>query len=199
MVGSNEPTSALDRIGLADQRRWPDYLGKLMVALGIALILGAIGIFVLAFVLRQRSGLPWARVVSQDVSEARTLTRPLFSSRLGLTGKPDYVLQRGSHLIPVEVKPNRYAQQPYQSDLMQLAAYLVLVEETTGMAPPYGLLRYAETTFRLPYTAAVRAEVLTTLSEMRDLLRATDVARDHEDAARCRKCGFRDQCEDALS
>ena len=199
MVGSNEPTSALDRIGLADQRRWPDYLGKLMVALGIALILGAIGIFVLAFILRQRSGLPWVRVVSQDVSEARTLARPLYSARLGLTGKPDYVLQRGSDLIPVEVKPNRYAQQPYRSDLMQLAVYLVLIEETTGTAPPYGLLRYAEATFRLPYTAAVRAEVLTTLSEMRDLLRATDVARDHEDAARCRKCGFRDQCEDALS
>jgi CRISPR-associated exonuclease Cas4 len=81
---------------------------------------------------------------------------------------------------------------------MQLAAYLVLLEETTGVAPPYGLLRYAEETFSLRYTPAVRAEVLATLTEMRDLLSAVDVARNHDDAARCRGCGFRSQCEDAL-
>lgn len=169
-----------------------------MMGLGIALILFALGILLLAIILRQRSGLPWARVVSTDVGETRTLTHPLFSARLGLTGKPDYILQQGDYLIPVEVKPHRRAPQPYPSDLMQLAAYLVLLEETTDVAPPYGLLRYAEETFSLRYTPAVRAEVLATLTEMRDLLSAVDVVRNHDDAARCRGCGFRSQCEDAL-
>ncbi|MCX7860029.1 CRISPR-associated protein Cas4 [Chloroflexus sp.] len=170
-----------------------------MAGLGLALILCAVGILALAMILRRRSGLPWARVVATDAGTQHRLERPLFSARLGLTGKPDYILQRGQALIPVEVKPNRRATEPYPSDLMQLAAYLVLLEETTGAAPPYGLLRYADTTFQLRYTATVRDEVLATLDEMRDLLAAADVARNHNEAARCRGCGFRAQCDDALA
>ncbi|WP_298407098.1 Dna2/Cas4 domain-containing protein [uncultured Chloroflexus sp.] len=170
-----------------------------MAWLGIALILCAVGMLVLAMMLRRRSGLPWARVVGSDTGIQRHLERPLFSARLGLTGKPDYILQRGQALIPVEVKPNRRVAQPYPSDLIQLAAYLVLIEETTGVAPPYGLLRYADETFQLRYTAAVRDEVLATLVEMRDLLDCDDVARNHAEAARCRGCGFRAHCDDALA
>ena len=43
---------------------------------------------------------------------------------------------------------------------MQLAAYCLLVEETIGAAPPYGLLRYAERTFRLDYTQQALSENL---------------------------------------
>ncbi|WP_298816949.1 CRISPR-associated protein Cas4 [Chloroflexus sp.] len=170
-----------------------------MVGLGIVLICCALGILVLAVFLRRRSGLPWARVVAADTGLRRIPERPLFSARLGLTGKPDYILQHGQTLIPVEVKPNRRASQPYHSDLLQLAAYLVLLEEITGVAPPYGLLRYADETFQLRYTSAVREEVLTTLAEMRALLTATDVARSHDEVARCRGCGFRSRCDDALA
>ncbi len=169
-----------------------------MIWLGIALICGAIVMMLLAVKLRQRSGLPWARVVATDMGAWRTLERPLFSARLGLTGKPDYILQYGQTLIPVEVKPNRHATQPYHSDLLQLAAYLVLLEETTGVAPPYGLLRYADISFQLRYTPTVRAEVLDTLAEMRALLAAVDVTRSHTEVARCRSCGFRTQCDEAL-
>ncbi|OAN42869.1 CRISPR-associated protein Cas4 [Chloroflexus islandicus] len=170
-----------------------------MAWLGIALILCAVGVLALAMMVRRHSGLPWARVVGTDTGVQRTLERPLFSARLGLTGKPDYILQRGQALIPVEVKPNRRAAQPYPSDLIQLAAYLVLIEETTGVAPPYGLLRYADETFQLRYTAAVRDEVVATLAEMRELLDDDDVARNHDEAARCRGCGFRAHCDDALA
>ncbi len=173
-------------------------MGTLVSGLALALIVGAIIALAAAILLRRRSGLPWAQVVATDTSAWQPLVRPLFSARLGLTGKPDYILRRGQALIPVEVKPNRRASQPYLSDLMQLAAYLVLLEETTGVAPPYGLLRYAEATFELRYTAAVREEVLATLNEMRELLTAPDVERSHEEAARCRGCGFRAQCSDAL-
>ena len=89
-------------------------------------------------------------MIAQD-TRGRALEKPLFARRIGLTGKPDYLLDVRGNTIPVEVKPRRRAPRPYESDLMQLAAYCLLVEETIGTAPPYGLLRYAERTApRLP-------------------------------------------------
>lgn len=119
--------------------------------LGLALLL-----LVVAVVLRWRAGLPWGRVAAMDVGVGRPLERPLVATRYGLVGKPDYLIERGGAMVPVEVKPGRRAPHPYDSDLMQLAAYCLLVEETTGHTPPCGYLRYANATFRLSYTPAVR-------------------------------------------
>jgi CRISPR-associated exonuclease Cas4 len=154
--------------------------------------------FALAFWLRRRSGLPWARVVGDDVGPSRRLEQPLYSPALGLTGKPDYLLEQRGRSIPVEVKPGRTATTPYDSDLMQLAAYCLLLEETQGRAPPYGLLRYAQKTFRLKYTPALREELLEIIAEMRDLLAAADAERSHDDPRRCSGCGFREICGDDL-
>ncbi len=170
-----------------------------MPLLALSLILVAMLLLGGAALLRRRSGLPWGRVRSDDVGAGRTLERPLVARRLGLTGKPDYLIERGGALIPVEVKPGRRATQPYDSDLMQLAAYCLLVEETSGRAPPYGLLRYAEQSFRLDYTPAVRARLLDILDEMHALLDADDAARSHDEARRCAGCGFRATCEDSLA
>jgi CRISPR-associated exonuclease Cas4 len=152
----------------------------------------------LALRLRQQTGLPWARVKASDTAAGEPLDQPLFARRYGLTGRPDYLLQQGGATIPVEVKPGRQAPRPYDSDLMQLAAYCLLVEESTREPPPYGLLRYANATFRLHYTPEVRAELLAILEEMRDALDEDDCARSHDDPPRCAACGFVAQCSDAL-
>jgi CRISPR-associated exonuclease Cas4 len=167
------------------------------MTVGVALILLALIALISALRLRAATGLPWAPVVYHD-ADAWTPERPLVARRLGLVGKPDYLIQMRGRLIPVEVKPGRNAAHPYESDLMQLAAYCVLIEETTGVAPPYGLLRYAERTFRLSYTARVREEVLTLLDEMRNAL-DNDCDRSHDDPARCWGCGFLSQCDQAMS
>lgn len=168
-----------------------------MIALAVALLALALLVGVLALRLRSRTGLPWAPVVYRDTWR-RELERPLFARRLGLTGKPDYLIELRGATIPVEVKPSRAASVPYESDLMQLAAYCLLIEETTGQAPPYGLLRYAQHTFRLDYTAWVRDELLALLDEMRELLDVDDCARNHDQPQRCRACGLYQQCDDAL-
>lgn len=152
----------------------------------------------LALRLRRATGLPWARVVASDTGAFETLQRPLFSQRYRLTGKPDYVLKLSGRYVPVEVKPARRAAQPYASDLMQLAAYCLLVEETTGQSPPYGLLRYRDTSFRMDYTPAVRAELLSTIAEMRAALEEESCARSHNDPRRCYGCGFVAMCDEAL-
>jgi CRISPR-associated exonuclease Cas4 len=169
-----------------------------MQLIALSLILVALVLLAGAALLRRRSGLPWGRVTADDVGAGRALQRPLVSRRYGLTGKPDYLLERGGVSIPVEVKPGRRALAPYDSDLMQLAAYCLLVEESTGQPPPYGLLRYAEASFRLSYTPAVRERLLAILDEMQDLLEADDAARSHDDPRRCAGCGFRASCEASL-
>jgi CRISPR-associated exonuclease Cas4 len=168
-------------------------------SLALALIALALALMAAGALARRRTGLPWGRVIADDVGAGRTLQRPLYARRYGLTGKPDYLIERGGVTIPVEVKPGRRSPQPYASDLMQLAAYCLLVEETTGRAPPYGLLRYAEATFRLAYTDAVRDELLVTLEAMRDLLEEEDAERSHHDPRRCAGCGFNAVCADSLA
>lgn len=167
--------------------------------LALALVALALALMAAGALARRRTGLPWGRVLADDVGAGRALQRPLYARRLGLTGRPDYLIERGGASIPVEVKPGRRAPRPYDSDLMQLAAYCLLVEETTGQAPPYGLLRYADATFRLAYTDEVRARLLATLDEMRELLGEDDAARSHADPRRCAGCGFRASCEDSLA
>ncbi|MBC8160580.1 MAG: CRISPR-associated protein Cas4 [Roseiflexaceae bacterium] len=168
-----------------------------MISLALALLTLAVVLLVWALRIRQRTGLPWAPVRSQD-TRGRELEKPLVARRLGLTGKPDYVIERRGALIPVEVKPGRQSPVPYESDLMQLAAYCVLIEETEDTPPPYGLLRYAERTFQLDYTPQVRAEVLDLIDEMRAALDQADCQRSHDEARRCQSCGFFEVCEDAL-
>lgn len=166
------------------------------ITVGLALLALALAALIGAWRLRARSGLPWAPVVYRD-TDAQSPERPLVARRLGLVGKPDYLIETRGRLIPVEVKPGRNASRPYESDLMQLAAYCLLIEETTGVAPPYGLLRYADQTFRLSYTARVREETLALIDEMRAAL-DNECDRSHDDPARCRGCGFFTVCDQAL-
>lgn len=170
-----------------------------MQLLAVALIGLALALLAAGVLLRRRAGLPWARIVASDVGVGRPLERPLVAPRYGLSGKPDYLIERGGVLIPVEVKPGRHAPRPYDSDLMQLAAYCLLVEERTGRAPPYGLLRYAEASFRLTYTPAVRQRLVALLDEMHELRAAGDVARSHDEPRRCAGCGLRASCTDSLA
>lgn len=167
------------------------------VSLGLALLLLAVLAWIWAARLRRSTGLPWAPVLYRDTG-GHAPEQPLFARRFGLTGKPDYLLDMRGAIIPVEVKPGRRAARPYESDLMQLAAYCLLVEECFGSPPPYGLLRYAEWTFRLDYTPAVRDELLALLDEMQAALEDEDCDRSHDEHWRCSSCGFFEQCNQAL-
>jgi len=169
-----------------------------MIALVLLLLLVGAVLLWLARRLRARSGLPAGRVVAADVGTWRRLDRPLFSRRYGLTGRPDYVVADGADLIPVEVKSARAPARPYASHVLQLAAYCLLVAETSGRRPPYGILRYADRTFQIPYTRELEEQLLEVLEAMREDLAAGDAPRRHQDPRRCAACGYREVCEEAL-
>lgn len=173
---------------------------SLPFALAFALLLALLGglLLWLGRRQRQRSGLPAGTVVYQDTEEMEAPERPLRSRRYGLVGRPDYLVQtreRGkSFVVPVEVKSRRRPAQPYASHILQLAAYCLLVEDNFDAAPPYGLLRYADTTLQIPYTDELRRRVLEAADEIRQARRAPDVRRSHDEPRRCASCGYRSAC-----
>lgn len=170
-----------------------------MSLLLLSLLLVAGLLWWLAMHLQRRSGLPRARLRYDDASAGRRPERALLSHRHRLTGRPDYLLEEGGSLIPVELKPTRRAATPYESDILQLAAYCLLVEEKQGHAPPYGILRYAEQGWEIPYTPALRQRLLETLAQMARAEQAREVARSHHQPPRCAACSQQAHCTQRLA
>lgn len=167
-------------------------------AIGLTLLVLGLILLWIARRGRERSGLPAGRVVAADMGGWQRLAQPLFSHTYQLTGRPDYVVADGADLIPVEVKSGRAPARPYDSHVLQLATYCLLVEETSGRRPPYGILRYADETFEIPFTPELEEELLAVLEEMREDLEVGDAPRDHDDRYRCAACGYREVCDEAL-
>jgi CRISPR/Cas system-associated exonuclease Cas4 (RecB family) len=67
-----------------------------------------------------------------------------------------------------------------------------------GEPVPKGLLQYADREVPVLFTDKRRAKLTALLVEMQALDGAGDVARCHEHAGRCRSCGFREVCGEAL-
>ena len=146
---------------------------------------------------RHRAGLPSGRVVYADTGDWRSPDKPFFSAKYGLTGKPDYVVETRAGLIPIEVKSRTAPSEPYDSHVLQLAAYCLLVEDAEGQAPRHGLIRYADAVFEVDYTPALRRELIGLLDEMRRSRRG-DVPRSHDEPRRCAGCGYRQACDQSM-
>jgi CRISPR-associated exonuclease Cas4 len=170
-----------------------------MIYLGLALLLLALVLFFLSGRQQRAAGLPGGRVVYSDTGAGKRVEKALFDRELGLTGKPDYLVERDGRLIPVEVKSGRAPQAPYDSHIFQLAAYCKLVESATGVRPPYGIIRYAGRSFAVDYTPQLESALLDLLAEVRRDERRDEVHRSHQEPNRCRSCGFRELCEERLA
>ena len=172
---------------------------SLLSLLVVILVLAALILLRRARAQRREAGLPPGRVIYADTGAWARCEKPLLSRRHRLTGRPDYLVEERGRVIPVEVKPSRTAPTPYPSDVLQLAAYCLLVEETTGQAPPYGLIKYRDAAFAVDYTPQLRAQLLDTLARMRRDRAARDVPPSHDEPGRCRACGFRAVCDQRLA
>jgi CRISPR-associated exonuclease Cas4 len=122
---------------------------------------------------------------------------------MGLTGKPDYLVENGKQIIPIEVKTSKIPDAPYDSHIYQLAAYCLLVQKVYGTRPPYGILHYSDAaqrtrTFKVDYTQAMEQSVRELIAEMRRQEKRQEVARSHENIRRCTACGFRSVCDHRL-
>ena len=163
------------------------------------LLLAALVLGLAAYVAHRRSAagrLPGAVVYDDTVDRGSSV---LVSHRFGLQGKPDHVIRTRGGLVPVERKTKDVrGVRPREGDRAQLLAYCLLVEEGLGERVSHGLLMYPSGKFVIPFGDRERAEIAGLLDVMRATFRAPDVRRSHEQAARCRACGFRSGCGEAL-
>jgi CRISPR-associated exonuclease Cas4 len=163
------------------------------------LLVLAVVVWLLARLARRGTGLPSGVVVYSDTGGWSRVEQPLFSAALQLAGKPDYLVRQRDSIIPVEVKSGQApAGGPHLGHIYQLAAYCALVAEAYGRRPAYGLIQYADHTLAVSYTRELEAELRALLADMRADAEAGDVARSHDSAARCRACGYREVCDEAL-
>lgn len=180
----------------------------------VILLFVALSSIIVARKVANRSGLPKGQLIYSDtgfptgrISPAITneqgvkQERPLVSARYGLTGRPDYLVRTREGIVPVEAKSTKFPQsgRAYDSHIMQLAAYCVLVEDVLEAHVPYGIIRYADEEVVVDYTDDLRDELIALLEEMKDARRCTDVHRSHRDARRCARCSMREICEEALA
>lgn len=94
-------------------------------------------------------------------------SREMTSERLGLTGKVDCLKRRDGSLIPYEHKRGRVRREDgrttaWPSDVLQVTAYGMLLEDETGREVPEGRIRYHadNVTVRVPLNQEARKAVL---------------------------------------
>ena len=164
----------------------------------VILLFVALWLFWQANQRRSSAGIPGGRIIYTDTHAWGAVEKPLYDPVTGLTGKPDYLVDQGDWIIPVEVKSSQVKDGPYDSHIYQLAAYCLLVDRTHGKRPPYGILHYPNRTYAIDYTAALENSLLDVLEEMHAQERRKKVDRSHEIAARCHACGYRHICDQQI-
>jgi len=175
-----------------------------MIWLILLLVIAGLGLLWAAARQRRATGVPGGRLIYSDMAGWSKLEKPLYASNLGLTGKPDYLVEQGGHIIPVEVKTANPAQGPYDSHIYQLAAYCLLVTQVYGKRPRYGILHYTAgsrpgRTYAIDFTQALEEEVLEIIRQMQSVSLRKGVDRSHNQPQRCARCGYRSACDQALT
>jgi len=131
------------------------------------------------------------------IDDGRYKPNVLFSDIHSLSGRPDYILRVGEKYIPVEVKTGRVPKGPLFSHIMQLATYMLIIENSYG-TPPYGILKYETVEHKIEYTEDLRNTLLEKIGEMRNLMVLGEVHRNHNRPGKCRNCSRRRNCPEKI-
>ena len=133
---------------------------------------------------------------------------PLFSDRLGLSGKADLVeVQYGTSQISdlksqmpriAAARPVEYKKGPkrrFDNDEVQLCAQALCLEEMFGIAVEAGSIFYAQSQRRLeiPFDAALRRQTLSAISGLKSLVSAS-AAPAAELKPQCEGCSLHEVC-----
>ena len=178
----------------------------LLLVAGLAAITGILGLWLVRRTERA-TGFAVARgssnttVVGSDTGASPGIL--VREPELGLRGRPDYVLESGEpnerRLYPLEVKPTRRSHRVYESDELQVGAYLLALRGTAGArAGSTGYVRYASGTFRVDLSPELERRVRETVAMVRRDRHAAVVHRSHSIRARCSGCPVRRQCDESL-
>ena len=128
-------------------------------------------------------------------------TPVLKSAKFNLAGRPDYLIKEGGQRIPVEVKTGRRPKAPFFSHVLQIGAYCLLAEETFGVKPSYGQIRYGfeNDPHEVKWDSDLKGLVNEKLEEMNDILKGKmEAHRNHKRVGKCNNCSRRKGCPERL-
>jgi len=145
--------------------------------------------------LRRELKLPNGEIIYVDDLERSPLLK---SEKYGIWGRPDLLIKMGEDYIPIEIKTGRVPRGPLFSHIMQLTAYMLLVEDNFK-APPYGLLKYGNMIYKIDYDKGLKELLLKKVDEMRCALKTGEVHRNHNRMGKCLHCSRRDICPERLA
>ncbi len=177
-----------------------------LLGLAVAAVLGALAVYLMLRWYRQRTGFASGGAGRGHIVASDTGVEPpalLRDPGLGLCGRPDYLVHRevaGRVLfVPVELKPSHRSRRVYESDALQLAAYLMALRATAkDAAGSFGYLRYANRTFEVSLTRELENRVRAIVEAIRTGRDAPTVHRSHTIPQRCAGCSVREHCDEAL-
>jgi len=158
--------------------------------MALALIVVALALFIASWALQRSTGVRVGDVSAEPllVDEARRLR-----------GRPDYLVRERAGLVPIELKPLRRSTVLYESDRVQLGAYLLLVRASYPSAfAGYGRVRYRDVEFTVTLDPALEARCLALAERVRAARGAGDVHRTHDIAGKCGACAHRAACGESL-
>ncbi len=131
------------------------------------------------------------KILYTDLNKPAT---PFFSTKYGITGKPDYIIKEKSRYIPIELKFSN-KNQPQKNHIFQIAGYCHLLEENYGSFVPYGIIVYNNKyQFKIPFNPQIRYELESTIKDMRGLLKNGKITRNHSDFYKCKNCSMKAYC-----
>jgi len=123
----------------------------------------------------------------------------LVANEFGLAGQPQYVLTYEGGSIPILARSTAAPENPHEAHIMQVIAYCLLVSESTGTRPPYGVIRYGDgRTFEVDFDEDSVEHLSRVVDEIETNRRQPDVPISHEDRGRCFACSHRKRCIQSL-
>ncbi len=180
------------------------YMSRIAQIISLIWLMGATAFFRRSSVLeeearkvRKKMNLPEGEIIYVDLENGSS---ELFvSKKYGLSGRPDHIIKKDGFYIPVELKTGRTPRGPLFSHIVQIGAYCTIMEDVSGRAPPYGIIKYPERSFEIEYTEDLRNIVLNMREKLlRDLDRG-EAHRNHRRPGKCRGCSRRDRCPERLA
>lgn len=138
-----------------------------------------------------------------DIEKGGRDNEPLVSQRHFLIGSPDMIIEEDGLKIPVEIKSGRAPPKPHFSHVMQLGAYLILIDENFGQVTPHGYIEYRpsggeKNRFTEEWDMMAKALVLSKVSEIRESEKTGIAHRNHRREGKCRHCSRRASCPEKI-
>jgi CRISPR-associated exonuclease Cas4 len=157
----------------------------------LALVLGVLGLVMVALAKRGREGRGFAAGHTLALDDTT-----LYSERHKLVGRPDRVVRDDESLIPEEWKSAKRVSDGHR---LQLACYMLLVEEEYGVRPPHGVVVLGDgTRVIVKNTDGLRSKVLEVADQIRrHRQKIEEEIPVSQPTTKCRACGQRGNCGQA--